>query len=115
MLGSAAEADDAVQETMLRAWRALGQFDGRASLRTWRPPTEPGGCHKPWALIVLEIEGDHIATMNYFLDTAALFPRFGLPAELCPWRELFRIFSARPMIPEPPRRPCIEPCPWRHT
>jgi RNA polymerase sigma-70 factor (ECF subfamily) len=35
MLGSAAEADDAVQETMVRAWRAMDQFEGRASLRTW--------------------------------------------------------------------------------
>jgi RNA polymerase sigma-70 factor (ECF subfamily) len=35
MLGSALEADDAVQETMFRAWRGLHRFDGRASLRTW--------------------------------------------------------------------------------
>ncbi len=35
MLGSAAEADDAVQETMLRAFRHLDQFEGRSSLRTW--------------------------------------------------------------------------------
>jgi RNA polymerase sigma-70 factor, ECF subfamily len=35
MLGSAAEADDAVQETLVRAWRALEGFDRRASLRTW--------------------------------------------------------------------------------
>ena len=35
MLGSLAEADDAVQETMLRAWRSLEGFDGRSSLRTW--------------------------------------------------------------------------------
>jgi RNA polymerase sigma-70 factor (ECF subfamily) len=35
MLGSAAEADDAVQEAMVRAWRALDRFEGRASLRTW--------------------------------------------------------------------------------
>jgi RNA polymerase sigma-70 factor (ECF subfamily) len=35
MLGSAAEADDAVQETLVRAWRALETFDRRASLRTW--------------------------------------------------------------------------------
>jgi RNA polymerase sigma-70 factor (ECF subfamily) len=35
MLGSAAEADDAVQETMVRAWRHAGGFEGRSSLRSW--------------------------------------------------------------------------------
>ena len=35
MLGSPFEAEDAVQETMLRAWRGMGQFDGRAELSTW--------------------------------------------------------------------------------
>jgi RNA polymerase sigma-70 factor (ECF subfamily) len=44
----------------------------------------PGRNHQPWALIVLEVSGDRIAAMNSFLDTAALFPRFGLPPELAP-------------------------------
>jgi RNA polymerase sigma-70 factor (ECF subfamily) len=35
MLGSAFEADDAVQETMLRAWKGAAGFEGRASLRSW--------------------------------------------------------------------------------
>jgi RNA polymerase sigma-70 factor, ECF subfamily len=35
MLGSAFEAEDAVQETMLRAWRGIDQFQGRAALRSW--------------------------------------------------------------------------------
>ncbi len=35
MLGSAADAEDAVQNAMLRAWRGLENFEGRASVRSW--------------------------------------------------------------------------------
>jgi RNA polymerase sigma-70 factor (ECF subfamily) len=35
MLGSPSEAEDAVQETLLRAWRGAERFQGRAALRTW--------------------------------------------------------------------------------
>jgi RNA polymerase sigma-70 factor (ECF subfamily) len=35
MLGSPFEAEDAVQDTLLRAWRALERFEGRSSLRSW--------------------------------------------------------------------------------
>lgn len=43
---------------------------------------DPAGGHSPWALVVLELDGDRIAGWNSFLDTATLFPLFGLPPKL---------------------------------
>jgi RNA polymerase sigma-70 factor (ECF subfamily) len=53
---------------------------GSPAFGQYRPNSDGG--HKAWALIVLEFSGDAIAGWTSFLDTEALFPRFGLPNEL---------------------------------
>ena len=40
------------------------------------------GGAEPWALLVLELRGDRIASMTSYLDVETLFPRFGLPMRL---------------------------------
>jgi RNA polymerase sigma-70 factor (ECF subfamily) len=44
-------------------------------------PTGPGGSYEPWALQVIETSGGRITAINSFLDTARLFPLFGLPEQ----------------------------------
>jgi RNA polymerase sigma-70 factor, ECF subfamily len=55
---------------------------GAPSFGQYRPASDGG--HAPWALIVLELEGDRIVAWNSFLDTEKLFPLFGLPPHLAP-------------------------------
>ena len=52
--------------------------NGRPAFGQYRA-SGPGGAHEPWALQVVEISGDRIVDFSFFLDTASLFPLFGLP------------------------------------
>jgi RNA polymerase sigma-70 factor, ECF subfamily len=45
-------------------------------------PSESGSGYDPWALQVLELDGDRIGQFTFFLDTERLFPLFGLPPRL---------------------------------
>jgi RNA polymerase sigma-70 factor (ECF subfamily) len=47
-------------------------------------PSESGAGHDPWALHMLELDGAKVVELTFFLDTARLFPLFGLPARLDP-------------------------------
>jgi RNA polymerase sigma-70 factor, ECF subfamily len=85
MLGSLHDADDALQDTLLRAWRALPRFRGQSSLRTW--------IHR-------------IAT-NVCLDALARRPKRVLPIDYGPPSAPGRSDAERPL----PRRLWIEPYP----
>jgi RNA polymerase sigma-70 factor (ECF subfamily) len=51
--------------------------NGVPAFGQWRP-SGPGGSYEPWALQVLDIEGDRISGLTFFLDTARVFPLFDL-------------------------------------
>lgn len=55
--------------TMANGSPAFGQYR----------PSGPGGRHEPWALQVIEVVDGRITGITAFLDTAVLFPLFGLP------------------------------------
>ncbi|CAN5181740.1 sigma-70 family RNA polymerase sigma factor [soil metagenome] len=57
--------------TMANGLPAFGQYKPAA-----------GGGYEPWSLQVLDISGDRIAGITFFLDTARMFPLFGLPPRL---------------------------------
>ncbi len=57
-----------------------GSANGSPAFGQYKP--SPDGGHEPWALQVLELSGDRIGELTFFLDTARLFPLFGLPARI---------------------------------
>lgn len=61
----------------------LAGANGLPAFGHYKPSEEPG-VWVPWSITVLELEGETIAGLNFFLDTEKLFPLFGLAPE---WRE----------------------------
>jgi RNA polymerase sigma-70 factor, ECF subfamily len=58
-----------------------GSANGSPAFGQYKP-SESGEGYDPWALQVVEIENGRIAELTFFLDTATLFPLFGLPQRL---------------------------------
>jgi len=55
--------------------------NGSPAFGQYKPDLVNGG-FEPWSLQVLELDGDRISGITFFLDTARFFPLFGLPARL---------------------------------
>jgi RNA polymerase sigma-70 factor (ECF subfamily) len=58
----------------------VGLANGSPAFGQYKPAE--GGGYEPWALQVLELSGGRVAEFTFFLDTATLFPLFGLPLHL---------------------------------
>jgi len=83
MLGSLEDAEDVTQETFLRAWRRLNEFEGRAALRTWLYRIATNAC-----LDELERRGRRLLPPMLGAPTRRFDPREATVGET-PWLEPF--------------------------
>ncbi len=120
MLGSGSEAEDAVQETFLRAWRSRNSFEGRASLRSWLyriatnvcldMPQKPQRRARPMDLV--SPSSTATAALNELPEytwvqpvaDARLFAPGSDPAELAALRESIRLAFVAALQHLPPRQ-----------
>src|ERR671916_1262419 len=82
MLGSLHDADDALQEALLRAWRALPRFRGQSSLRTWLHRIATNVC-----LDVIARRPKRVLPIDYGPPRAAGDPEPEEPASSTVWIE----------------------------
>ncbi|WP_418275609.1 sigma-70 family RNA polymerase sigma factor [Isoptericola jiangsuensis] len=124
LLGGSADADDAVQETMIRAWRAYDRFEGRSSLRSWLYRIATNVCfdalasakrrERPMGLGAAqpaEIEnfGQTLAEERWVEPVAdeAVLPREGDPADMAVGRESVRLAFVAALQHLPPRQRAV--------
>ena len=107
MLGSAFEADDAVQDTMVRAWRAADSFEGRSTVRSWLYRIATNVCldmlrgrqRRAWAIdlgpsgTTDSFTGAQLPESTWITPIAdsQVLPEDGDPAELIAARESIRL------------------------
>ena len=124
MLGSTFEAEDAVQETMVRAWKSIDRFEGRAALRSWLYRITTNVCLDmlngrqrrarpmdmgPAGAADAEFHGGVLpeaAWLEPMPDTRVL-PEDGDPAELAASRETLRLAFVNALQHLPPRQRAV--------
>jgi RNA polymerase sigma-70 factor, ECF subfamily len=124
MLGSTFEAEDAVQETMLRAWRSFDRFEGRAALRSWLYRIATNVCldmlngrqrrARPMDLgpaqtadLALLGEPQPEATWIQPIPDGRALPADGDPAEIAEMRESIRLAFVAALQHLPPRQRAV--------
>src|SRR6266542_702754 len=123
MLGSAFEAEDAVQETLLRAWRSFDRFEGRSSLRSWLYRIATNVCldmlngqerrARPMDLAPAKTAdaplGESLpeATWIQPVPDGRILPTDGDPAEVAESRETIRLAFVAALQHLPPRQRAV--------
>src|SRR6266540_4224591 len=123
MLGSPFEAEDAVQETLIRAWRGFDRFEGRSALRSWlyriatnvcldmlngrerrARPMDLGPAREPIAANLSTLPE---VTWLEPVPDALVVPAEGDPAELAVARETVRLAFVAALQHLPPRQRAV--------
>jgi RNA polymerase sigma-70 factor (ECF subfamily) len=123
LLGSAFEAEDAVQETLLRAWRGFDRFEGRAALRSWLYRIATNVCldmlnGKERRARPMDLEpartadaalGDALPEARWILPIpdGRVTPERGDPAEVAESRETIRLAFVAALQHLPPRQRAV--------
>lgn len=123
MLGAAFEAEDAVQETLLRAWRSFDRFEGRAALRSWLYRIATNVCldmlkgrerrARPMDLGPSRTAdsplGEALPEVTWIepIPDARVLPTGGDPAELAESREAIRLAFVAALQLLPPRQRAV--------
>jgi RNA polymerase sigma-70 factor, ECF subfamily len=119
MLGSAFEAEDAVQEAMLRAWRNAARFEGRSAFKSWLYKIATNVCldmldgrkrrARPMDLTELGTPESTLNTLSEAtwlepIPDARVLPETGDPAELAQERETLRLAFVNALQHLPPKQ-----------
>jgi RNA polymerase sigma-70 factor (ECF subfamily) len=123
MLGSVFEAEDAVQETLLRAWKSFDRFEGRAALRSWLYRIATNVCldmlngkerrARPMDLAPAKTAdnplGEPVGEGTWVLPIpdARVLPSGGDPAEVAESRETIRLAFVAALQHLPPRQRAV--------